>query len=204
MIAGAMDMIAGDMGMTAPALALTGLYAALVLMLLSLHLKSGWSWSVKSLAIGLALPATVGAFHAVQAQLGWPSQDTLPARFQLHAALIEEPAIGEDDGGAIFLWLTPWADDQGNDEAARDTRPRDDAGMDGAMLPRNRRPRAFDLPYTRKLHQEVEAMRERLARGEMVTGRHESGKGWERRFGQQGGQIDLEAPPPPPLPSKDG
>ena len=44
---------------------------------------------------------------------------------------------------------------------------------------------------------------ERLARGELVTGRHEPGRGWDRRFNRQDGAIDLEAPPPPPLPSKD-
>ncbi len=75
--------------------------------------------------------------------------------------------------------------------------------MDAAMLP-ERRPRAFDLPYSRDLHQKVETMRERLARGELVTGRHVRNQSWKRRFGMQDGQIDLEAPPPPPLPAKDG
>lgn len=193
MITGAIDAARGAFGITMPAVALTGLYAALAFLLLGLHLKSAWSWPVKTAAIGLALPATVGAFLVIQAQLGWPSQASLPARFQLHAALIEEPAAENDEGGAIFLWLTPWVD--ASSEEGADLEP--------PMLP-GRRPRAFDLPYTRELHQKIETMRERLARGELVTGRHESGSGWQRRFGQNNGQTNLEAPPPPPLPAKDG
>lgn len=177
----------------APALALAGLYAVLVLLLLSLHLRSGWRWPVKSAAIGLALPATIGAFVTIQAQLGWPSPAGMPTNFQLHAALVSEPAASTSDEGAIYLWLTPWDD----------VLPVDDADMDAAATP-TQRPRAFDLPYSRDLHQQVQDMQERLARGEMVVGRHERAQGWHRRFGQQDGQIALEAPPPPPLPAKDG
>ncbi len=185
-------MMAGILDLDAPALALTGLYAAITLLLLSLHLRSGWSWPVKSAAIGLALPASIGAFLAVQAQLGWPSQNALPAEFQLHAALIDEPALDDADDGAIYLWLTPW------DGASL----MEESSVDAAILP-DRRPRAFDLPYSRELHQKVETMQERLARGELVTGRHKPGLSWKRRFSMQDGQIDLEAPPPPPLPPKD-
>jgi hypothetical protein len=188
------------MDMTAPAAVLTGLYATIVLLLLSLQLKSRWRWPIKALAIGLALPAMLGTFLAVQAQLGWPSRHSLPEQFQLHAALIDEPSSSAAEGGAIYLWLTPW-----NDAFFQDGRPGadDDAGLDSAV-PSDRRPRAFDLPYSRDLHQQVEDMQERLARGDMVIGRHQPRSSWERRFGQQLGTVDLEAPPPPPLPAKEG
>ncbi len=184
--------------MTAPAVALTVLYATVALLLLSMQLKSGWSWPIKASAIGLALPATLGTFLAIQAQLGWPSQNGLPEQFQLHAALIDEPSANATDGGAIYLWLTPWNRQLSQDETHIDG----DIGLDAATLP-PRRPRAFGLPYSRDLHQQVEDMQERLARGEMVVGRHQPGSSWKRRFSQQQGTIDLEAPPPPPLPAKD-
>lgn len=182
-------MIAGITDMSTPALALSGLYVGIMLLLLGLHLRSAWSWPVKSAAIGLALPAGIGAFLAVEAQLGWPSQNALPAAFQLHAAVVDEPTAANAGDGAIFLWLTPW-------EGVSS-----EAGMGAAVLP-DRRPRAFDLPYSRELHQKVETMQERLARGELVTGRHQRDQSWKRRFGMQDGRIDLEAPPPPPLPAK--
>ncbi|MEZ5931278.1 MAG: hypothetical protein R3F54_04905 [Alphaproteobacteria bacterium] len=180
-------MMVDAMAMTTPAASLTGLYAALALLLLSLQLKSAWSWRVKAAVIALALPAVIGVYLAIQAQLGWPSDTGLPAHFQLHAAVVDEPAAKDAEGGAIFLWLTPWADPEAEEANAPDHRPR-----------------AFALPYSRALHQQVHAMQERLARGELVVGRHRQGQGWQRRFGEQNGEVDLEAPPPPPLPAKEG
>ncbi len=176
----------------APALALGGLYALLALLLLGLHLKSGWRWRVKTAAIMLALPASLGTFLAIEAQTGWPSDAPLPERFLVHAALVDEPARGRDDGGAIFLWASPLAGE-----------PTEGVETEETPAP-PLRPRAFALPYSRDLHQQVETMRERLARGEAVIGRHQAGKGWQRRFDSRGGGVDLEAPPPPPLPKKDG
>lgn len=187
-------MTDGTMVMTMPALALTGLYGGIALLLLSLHLKSTWRWPVKSGAIGLTLPATIGAFLTIEAQLGWPSHGDMLANFQLHAALVNEPARDSSEPGAIFLWLTPW----------NEIPPGDDADMAAVATPKGQRPRAFDLPYSRELHQEVDSMRERLARGELVLGRHERVDGRQRRFGRQDSQIDLDALPPPPLPVKDG
>ena len=172
-----------------PAMLLSGVYAALALLLISLNLKSAWRWQIKVLATGLALPTSLGAFLSTQALLGWPSEAALPRDFQLHAALIEEPTARDAESGAIYLWITPWT------SIETETAP---------PLEPNRRPRAFDLPYSRDLHQKVDSMRERLARGELVTGRHAPVSGWERRFGKQGGEIDLEAPPPPPLPEQEG
>ncbi|MGI9487148.1 MAG: hypothetical protein ACR2RF_14975 [Geminicoccaceae bacterium] len=184
--------MAGILNMSTPALALAGLYMGIVLLLLGLHLRSGWPWPVKSAAIGLALPTGVGAFLALEAQLGWPSQNALPAEFQLHAAVIDEPGANTDNAGAIYLWLTPWGEIASIEESGTDV-----------AIPPDRRPRAFDLPYSRELHQKVETMQERLERGEFVTGRHVRNQSWKRRFGLQDGQIDLEAPPPPPMPAKD-
>ena len=186
-------MISGMTDAVGPAVALTGLYSALAFLLLGLHLKSAWSWPAKTAVIGLAFPATIATFLAIQGQLGWPNPAALPARFQLHAALVEEPASAGDASGAIFLWVTPW----------RDVLVQEVDDVDPSM-PSHGRPRAFGLPYTRELHQKVDSMRERLARGELVIGSHDGGESWKRRFGRNNGQTNLEAPPPPPLPAKDG
>lgn len=184
-------MTLGALALSAPAAALTGLYAAIALLLLSLQLKSAWRWPVKSAAIVLALPATIAAFLTLQAQLGWPIRSSLPASFKLHAAVIDEPATRDADGGAIFLWLTPLDDAQQGADA-------EDANAS------DRRPRAFALPYSRDLHQQVQSLQERLARGELVVGRYQTGHGWQRRFNSSDGTVDLEAPPPPLLPDKEG
>ena len=178
--------------MNGAVIALTTAYAALGVLLLSLHLKSAWPWQVKAFAIGVAAPLFLATFAAFQALTGWPSDADLPLEFQLHAALVEEPSTGDDQAGAIFLWLTP------SPEAEEDGL----VDPDGSEV--KSPPRAFALPYSRDLHSQVEAMREALQKGQLVAGRHVAGSPLKRRFGQQHGGLDLYTPPPPPLPSKDG
>lgn len=174
--------------MNGPVICLTVAYAFLGLMLLSLHLKSAWSWPVKAIAIITAVPLFFVTFASLQALLGWPSPSDLPERFQLHAALVDEPSTSHDRAGAIFLWLTP----------SNET-------MTEVVAPETERlPRAFALPYSRDLHERVEAMREALQKGVFVAGRYEQSTSLARRFSQQNGGIDLYTPPPPPMPSKEG
>ena len=96
--------------MNGPVILLTTAYVLLCLLLLSLNLKSSWPWPIKAVAIITTVPLLVLTFAALQALMGWPSAADLPARFQLHAALVEEPSTGHDRPGAIFLWLTPVSD----------------------------------------------------------------------------------------------
>lgn len=181
--------------MTGSVISLTTSYAMLGLLLLSLHLQSNWPWQVKAVAICTALPLFVATFVALQTMMGWPSEADLPETFQLHAALVEEPNAADDQAGAIFLWVSPA--DAAVDEAMTDA----DLG-NGAE--QSSIPRAFALPYSRELHNQVEAMRDAMQKGKMVAGRHHQGSPMQRRFGQQDGGIDLYAPRPPALPSKDG
>ncbi len=173
-------------------------HALLGFMLLSLHLKCAWPWPIKAIAIGTALPLFVTTFAALHMLMGWPSDADLPETFELHAALVDEPAAGKDQVGAIYLWLTPSA------AARADVTADGGSAVDGELIEAGSAPRAFVLPYSRDLHNRVEAMRDALLKGKRVAGRHAPGSSWERRFGQHHGGIELYAPPPPPLPSKDG
>ncbi len=177
--------------MSGAVISLTASYAMLGLLLLSLNLNSAWPWTVKALAIGTALPLFLATFLALQALMGWPSAADLPENFELHAALVEEPSKDRDHAGSIYLWITPVS---GTPEETPD-----DVVEAAGLLPR-----AFTLPYSRDLHNKVEAMREALQKGQMVAGSHKTGSPWERRFGEQRGGIDLFTPPPPSLPPKDG
>ncbi len=77
--------------MTGAVVGLVASYVALATLLLSLNLKSAWRWPVKAAAIGVTAAFFVVVFVALQALLGWPTEALPPARFELHAALIEEP-----------------------------------------------------------------------------------------------------------------
>lgn len=185
----------GMAGTTGSVIMLTVLYGGVTLLLIGLQLQSPWSWPVKAVTICTALPLFVATFVTLETMLGWPSDDDLPAAFQLHAALVDEPSTGDARAGAIYLWVTSL--DIMDDQEVLDSDPM-------GAVETGSTPRAFALPYSRDLHNRVEAMREAMQKGKWVEGRHRLGSSLERRFGEQNGGIDFHAPSPPPPPSKEG
>lgn len=167
--------------MTGAIIVLTASYLVVLILLLSLNLKSAWRWPVKAWAILVAAAFLIAAFIALEAMLGWPTEASPPDRFQLHAAVIEEPDRANRSRGAIFLWLSP------RNAEGRPVGP----------------PRAYALPYSRALHEQAVRMQGRLQQGQRVDGRavrppDESG------FGSRTVQVELFEAPPPSLPPKTG
>ena len=162
--------------MTWAVLGLVASYAVVVVLLLSLNLRSSWHWLVKATAIALASGFFVVAFLATQALLGWPTETPPPAQFQLHAALVLEPDRSGRSAGAIYLWLSP-----------------QDAGGEVAGPPR-----AHALPYSRELHEQTERAQRRLQDGEPIEGTTRPGN----RPGNDSVQVQLFKGPRPILPPK--
>jgi hypothetical protein len=135
--------------MTAAVVALVASYAVLALLLLSLNLKSAWRWQVKASVICVTAGFFVITFLAVQAMMGSPTEAVLPARFQLHAALIDEPDRRGRGGGAIYLWLSP-------------------RNRDGEVAGP---PTAYALPYSRALHEATVRAQAGLQAGRPIDGR---------------------------------
>jgi hypothetical protein len=161
------------------ALGLVIAYGLLAVLLLSLNLRSAWRWPVKAAAILITSLFFVLAFCSIQAMLGWPTGSEPPAGFQLHAALVQEPARRTGDPGGIYLWLSP---------------KKDDGSLSGP-------PRAYALPYSRALHEAVARAQARLEEGIAVEGEARGARD-ERRYGQNGLQIDLFDAPVAALPPK--
>jgi hypothetical protein len=153
-------------------------YGLLALLLLSLNLRSAWRWWVKAAAIVLTVAVFALSFHALQALLGRPTAADPPARFQLHAALIEEPDLGGERPGSIYLWLT---------EKDADGFP---AGL----------PRAHALPYSRELHQSAAQALARLKDGQPIEGRTRPGD--HEGLQPRPLQVELFMAPPVQLPPK--
>jgi hypothetical protein len=168
--------------MTVAAVGLVGSYVALAVLLLSLNLRSAWRWPVKAAAIGVTASFFVIAFLAVLGLLGWPTDAAPPGRFRLHAALVREPDRAGRSAGAIYLWLSPRNEDGEAPES----------------------PRAYAMPYSRKLHEQTARAQGRLEAGQGVEGRTQSQSGWSGRFTSHEARIELFAPPSPSLPPKAG
>lgn len=164
--------------------AIVGLVAAYVLLgvlLLSLNLRSAWRWPVKAGAIVTTLAVAALVFVTLEGMLGWPTEAPPPARFRLHAAVVDEPDKQGTDDGAIYLWLSPKDDD-------------------GEVLGP---PRAYALPYSRELHEATARARRRMQNGRPVDGAAEARPQETNRYGSRGVRVELFEAPVARLPPKD-
>jgi hypothetical protein len=164
--------------MTAAVVGLAASYLAIALLLLSLNLRSPWRWPVKAGAILVTTGFGIVAFLALEAMLGWPTEATPPASFQLHSALVHEPSRASGSRGAIFLWLSPFDTER-------------------------RPPRAYALPYSRLLHEQVARAQGRLQEGHPVEGTAALLSD-QYRLGTRAVQVELFTAPPTQLPPKTG
>ena len=118
---------------------LAAAYAVLALGL-GWSLASGASWRRR---IPFIVGAPVLAFALWLGRpdpAGWPKSGHVPSDAALVSALVREPDPASADKGRIFVWL--------------------DVGRSS--------PRAFALPYTRRLHEQVQRALARVARREPV------------------------------------
>lgn len=79
----------------------------------------------------------------LQQSKGWPTDQSLPAKFELISADVVEPNQSKSIEGNIHLWIRP--------------------GDDGA-------PRAYILPYSRDLHKRLFETKQRSAQGKRQMG----------------------------------
>lgn len=127
---------------------LTGAYAVVAALLLSLNIASLWRWPVKAGAIVTTTGLIVGSYLAIGAMLGWPSQDRLPARASFLASRIVEPDKLTGAPGVIFVWLQD---------------------IDDLNLPVGE-PRAYKLGYDRAVASEVVKAQRLRFQGRDVVG----------------------------------
>ncbi len=111
-------------------------YIALALLLLSLHVYSRWSFGIKAAVTVLGLGLCAVTYKSYPGLLGWPVPGTsLPSKLYLVAVEVQEP-------DNIFLW-------------AKDL----DQGLG------DRRPRAYQLSYSKSLHERADRAAAKARRG---------------------------------------
>jgi hypothetical protein len=97
----------------------------------------------------VALPLFyIGQFQVLQATRGWPSDDVLPATFELVAFRVIEPDARQGSSGEILLWASTAA---------------------------SRTPRAYRLGYSRQLHETLVHAGQRLEQGKIQIGTRRAG-----------------------------
>ncbi len=120
--------------------------------------------------------------HAVMSVIGYPTNDPLPARFLLIAAVIEEPTPKYP--GALYLWVTPIEEGR-----------------------RHLEPRGYKLPYMRALPEGITGGMKKGQRGisQMGTAEAKSGQGTGPSWlnpGKDEQEIKIMDLPAPQVPEK--
>lgn len=156
---------------------LVAAYAALALGL-AWTIASGSSWWWRAPYI-VAAPALAFALWLGRPDpAGWPTIAGIPAHATLQWALVDEPNPSTSDPGRIYLWL--------------------DVGATA--------PRAFSLPYSRALHEQVQHALDRVKRGQSIAVARAAARAHGSRRstapGEQGSSLHFYAHPPVLLPPK--
>lgn len=112
------------------ALVLTLGVAAVTLFLLLLSLRTPHHWGVKAAVIVVCSVLYAAFWHALPRLEGWPLAAPPPREFELIKQFIVQPDKRGGDG-AVYLWVL-------------------DLTADGARVPR-----AYQLPYSAELHEEI-------------------------------------------------
>ncbi|MDE2371249.1 MAG: hypothetical protein KGN16_19930 [Burkholderiales bacterium] len=155
--------------------------AALAFLALLALLWSSWpGWLKGLLVVGVTL-FYFHAYEAIREVWGWPAAETLPERFVLLAAVIDEPTAKQP--GAIYVWVNALED-----------------GKPAAQ------PRAYRLPYAKDLHGLLNDAKKKIRDGVSQVGTTEpkvrkGGLSWLRP-GNDETVIKLGDLPVPQLPEK--
>jgi len=113
---------------------------------------------------------------SLQDTKGWPSDQTLPLKFELISADVVEPNSQKSIKGEINLWI----------------RPTDDGS-----------PRAYVLPYSRALHKKLFETKQRSAAGKRQIGlMFDEGSGQKGVSVGGGMKLNFRDAPPTRLPPK--
>ncbi|MFT4631051.1 MAG: hypothetical protein ACI8PP_000816 [Candidatus Pseudothioglobus sp.] len=123
-------------------------YAVMGALLLYLLVATRRSLSFKIFTVVLISGLYVGTYMGLKELRGWPVNEALPERFRLHWAMINEPDKAQDAQGTIYLWIQTSA-------------------PNGELIDE---PRAYHLPFNRKMAERVENALRQIGEGETVEG----------------------------------
>lgn len=158
---------------------------ALAVLLLSLGSLALWllsesslKWYVKTFFITIFCSFTIVFWAATHSYLGWPANsDDMPEKVVIHWVVIKEPNKLKDYDGNIYFLI----------EAAEQKRHNIIIRNFGYKKDRVE-PRLFELPYSRKLHEQAEQIKKKLQSGQSVMGSLTEKEGEKGKGGKKGGK----------------
>ena len=102
-------------------------------LLLIIILKLKINWIIKFSLIIISTVIYISVYQGMMTFAGWPSEQMLPNKFQIHSTFVREPDKFTKENGAIYLWIEQ---------------------LDEFNVPLGI-PRSYELPYTPPLEEEI-------------------------------------------------
>jgi hypothetical protein len=125
-----------------------------------IHLKGKW-WIKLPIVVG-STSFVIAVWASLASYRGWPTATKTPEKFVLLWGEVREPNRQIGDDGAIFLWVVHYSPTKTKPNLFQ-------------YSPRPGEPRAHKVPYSRKLHQQIEEAKELIKQGRGVVMEHEPG-----------------------------
>jgi hypothetical protein len=160
-------------------------YVALTALIALSLIRADFHWSLKLLLVMAACILYFVSYQGWREVQGWPVSSNLPTKFQLHAAVIEEPDKASGSPGKLFVWVT---------------------NLEGGKPATS--PRAYHLSYQKELHNNLQEALRNLRNGVVQLGRVSDSDGVTglprdyKRMGEQRESIEIYSLPDPALPEK--
>ena len=157
--------------MTGAILGLTAGFVFVVVLLLSLNLRTPFHWGIKAGTVLLGLVFYIVTLNSLPGFYGWPTKESLPQKFILLGMEVKEPRT-EAEPGKIYMWVE-------------------------SLVGQDRKPRAYELPYSPELHTRLTAAKKRMEFGHSMAGELEASSGTGKRGGLPRFYfIEKQRPPP--------
>jgi len=116
-------------------------------LLLLILIYSRIHWLVKLLLIVIVSASYWVAYQGWDRAQGWPSNNPIPEKFLLHGAIIEEPNKEKGVNGTIYLWVNDLTEHKPSEN-----------------------PRAYLLPYNKRLHKASQEALRQMRNGQLQLG----------------------------------
>lgn len=127
--------------------------------------SKGWWW-IKALVVAGSVLFSISLWHSLDALQGWPTNESLPDKFEIKWLVIKEPNKKTGDEGGIYVW-------------AKDLQPK--KTKSGKFILHNKgtsdEPRLHTIPYSRKMHEQAEGIKKQIAAGKPFYGEVKKGGG---------------------------
>ena len=148
-------------------------------------------WAVKAFVMAFVSSLCIWVWISLGAMFGWPLEQIPTGTYDLAWVEVQEPNKSKQIDGGIYIWIK-------NIEGMEEI----DLFNQQEQHLSERKPRSYELPYSRELHKQMEQMKQTLKKGGKVraTIKPKDGEGSKLSGMEQEPDIQFhKLPPPMPL-----